>query len=44
MYLNEFIELVIARKGQFAECDVLKKLDKFVRDARDIWNCEIRLP
>jgi len=26
---NEIVKLVVAEKGQFAECDVLKKLDKF---------------
>jgi len=44
MYPNEFIELIVAAKGQFAECDILKKLNKFFGDTRDVWDGEIRKP
>jgi len=44
MYLNEFAELIVTAKGQFAECNIFEILNEFFIDARDVWNGEIRRP
>jgi len=39
---DEFIELIVAGKCQFTECDVLKEMDKFFCDAGNVRNGEKR--